>query len=85
MPRDMRAAVLALAVFVLAGCGHFGGACPAGLQEMWRAELLFGRNVGGTMGVSETDWQAFAAAEISPRFPSGFSVVDAAGQWRESP
>lgn len=30
----------------------------------------------------DAGWQAFIAAEITPRFPSGFSVIDAAGQWR---
>jgi hypothetical protein len=78
----MRIAAALAALFAVAGCSHFEHACPAGMLEMWRAELLFGRNVGGKPGVSDADWQAFAAAEITPRFPSGFSVVDAAGQWR---
>jgi len=33
-------------------------------------------------GVSETEWRAFLDREITPRFPSGLSVVDAYGQWQ---
>lgn len=70
---------MALAV---AGCSTLEPACPAGTGASWRAELLFGRNIGGSLGVSESDWQAFVAVEVTPRFPSGFTVIDAAGQWR---
>ncbi len=27
-------------------------------------------------------WRAFLDAEVTPRFPDGFSVLDAYGQWR---
>lgn len=33
-------------------------------------------------GVSDADWRAFLDAEVTPRFPSGFSVVDVYGQWQ---
>ena len=32
--------------------------------------------------VTDAAWRAFVAAEITPRFPDGLTVVDAAGQWR---
>jgi hypothetical protein len=48
------------------------------------AELLFGRDVGHRLGVSESAWTHFVAREITPRFPDGFTVTDAAGQWRDS-
>lgn len=47
------------------------------------AELLFGRDVGRRRGVSESAWAHFVAREITPRFPDGFTVTDAAGQWRD--
>jgi len=47
------------------------------------AELLFGRNVGNRIGVSEAAWARFVAREMTPRFPDGLSVVDATGQWRD--
>lgn len=34
------------------------------------------------MGVSDTEWQDFVDAEITPRFPDGLSVADVSGQWR---
>lgn len=33
--------------------------------------------------VSDEDWRAFLAAEVTPRFPDGLTVIDAAGQWRD--
>ena len=41
------------------------------------ADLLFGRT-----HVSEASWARFLAAEVTPRFPDGFTVIDAKGQWR---
>lgn len=51
---------------------------------MATAELLFGRNVGPRVGVSEAAFASFVAAEITPRFPDGLTVIDAKGQWRDS-
>lgn len=51
---------------------------------MVETQLFFGLSKpnGGT--VSERDWQAFVTAEIAPRFPEGFSVLDGAGFWRDA-
>lgn len=32
-------------------------------------------------GVSEAQWRAFLDKEVTPRFPSGLSVMDIYGQW----
>jgi uncharacterized protein DUF3574 len=58
--------------------------CDASLQGRQVAHLLFGRNVEDQIRVSETDWKDFVAREVSPRFPDGFTVVDATGQWRDA-
>jgi hypothetical protein len=50
---------------------------------MLEIDLLFGRDIGGTLGVSEEQWSDFVAKEITPRFPQGLSVDDALGQWRD--
>jgi hypothetical protein len=47
------------------------------------AELLFGRNIGSRLGVSEAAWAHFVAREMTPRFPDGLTVTDAVGQWRD--
>jgi len=66
----------------LAGCGQIPNACPSHLKSMQEADLYFGRDIGGAAAVSEEDWQRFVEAEIAPRFPNGFTVEDASGQWR---
>ena len=40
------------------------------------------QNLGA--GGSEVEWIDFVAREVTPRFPDGFTVVDAAGQWRDA-
>ena len=56
--------------------------CPAGTDRYAEYRLFFGRNRGGVEVVSDSQWRAFLAEEITPRFPDGLTVVDAAGQWR---
>ena len=50
---------------------------------MLEIDLMFGRNIGGQLGVSEELWSDFVAKEITPRFPDGLTVDDAVGQWRD--
>ena len=58
---------------------------------MQQIELMFGRRIdsrfgtrsGARLGVGETSWSRFLAREVTPRFPDGLSVLDAAGQWRD--
>lgn len=56
-------------------------------EAKWlRTELYFslGRVGGGVQEViSPAQWQAFLDTEVTPRFPAGFSVLDAYGQWRD--
>jgi hypothetical protein len=47
------------------------------------AELLFGRDIGHHVGVSEAAWMRFVAREITPRFPDGLTITNALGQWRD--
>jgi hypothetical protein len=57
-------------------------ACSAPQQPMQQIELMFGRNVAGHARVGEAAWSRFLAREITPRFPDGLTVLEAAGQWR---
>ena len=56
--------------------------CPAGTDRFSEFRLFFGRSQGGVEVVTEKAWRTFLAEEITPRFPDGLTVVDAAGQWR---
>ncbi len=49
---------------------------------MTEAELFFGRDVAGRPSVGDEDWRKFLDEEITPRFPDGLTVEDAAGQWK---
>jgi hypothetical protein len=81
----MRLLLAALITIVAAQARAQTITCTANHTSMMQAELLFGRNIGGRPGVTETAWARFLADEITPRFPDGLTVYDAAGQYRESP
>jgi Protein of unknown function (DUF3574) len=57
---------------------------PGSTQGWVDTRLYFGL---GTIdhpeqGISESQWRAFLDREVTPRFPSGLSVVDVYGQWQ---
>jgi hypothetical protein len=60
-----------------------GVACNAPQRPMQQIELMFGRSIAGHLRVGEAAWSRFLAREITPRFPDGLTVLDAAGQWRD--
>jgi uncharacterized protein DUF3574 len=79
----MRLPGIAALVFVLAG----GAACASlpqgdGLRDAHLERLYFGRNIGDTAVVSDSAWATFVREVITPTFPEGATVWDAAGQWR---
>jgi hypothetical protein len=81
----MRTGLIAVAAggLALAGCQSLPAlSCLPPSQPMAAAELVFGRNIGDRLAVSEADFARFAAAQIAPRFP-GFTVLDSTGQWRD--
>ena len=63
--------------------GRATPSCPAGFEEFTEYRLFFGRSRGDVEVVSDKAWRGFLAAEITPRFPEGLTVLDAAGQWRD--
>jgi hypothetical protein len=76
--------VALVVVPLLPACTLIPQACVPPAESMVTAELLFGRNVGDRLGVSDAAFADFLAREITPRFPDGMTVVDARGQWRDS-
>jgi hypothetical protein len=79
---------IAIAALALTACSQGSPreteTCAAPAEERVVATMYFGRNIGGELGVSEAQWDAFVDAEITPRFPDGLTVADAEGQWRDS-
>ena len=57
-------------------------ACRTGDTALERDELYFGRNRKGGAEISEDEWRDFLTRTVTPRFPNGFTVWDARGQWR---
>jgi hypothetical protein len=82
-------------IVMLCGCrGSFGArdaplaivnqsvfACAADERTMVRETLYFGRNRPGVT-VNDAQWRAFVDEAVTPRFPDGFTVLDAEGHWR---
>lgn len=47
-------------------------------------ELYFGKSIPGGGTVADTAFAQFLDQEVTPRFPAGFTVVPAMGQYREA-
>ena len=56
--------------------------CRAGDTPLERDELYFGRNRKGAAEVTDEEWRGFLGRIVTPRFPAGFTVWEARGQWR---
>lgn len=52
-------------------------------QNAVETSLYFGLALEDGGEVSEEEWSAFLAEQVTPRFPDGFTVIDAYGQWRD--
>ncbi|AOO83090.1 DUF3574 domain-containing protein [Bosea vaviloviae] len=78
-------------ILFLAGLACLGGcaslmplSCSPGQQTMLVAELLFGRNIGDRLGVSEAAFGRFVDEEVTPRFPDGLTILAGQGQYRDT-
>ena|SRR5437764_400335 len=76
-------ATLAAALVLSAAADAQSLGCQGAQKPQQVAELIFGRGVRARIGVSDTDWMLFVDDEITPRFPDGLTVYEAAGQWRD--
>lgn len=52
-------------------------------EKFLRTELYFGRSRPDGKLVSDDDWNRFLAEVVTPRFPGGFTILKATGQYRE--
>jgi len=69
-----RASALVLAVFV-AACAHVA---PAVVSD----RLFCGLSIPGGAAVSQAELDAFVAEVVEPRFPQGFTMWRARGEWK---
>ena len=80
----LRGAVPFLLLVILAAPATAQIACRADQKSSAVVEMMFGRKIGDRIAVTNTAWARFVDREITPRFPDGLSVVDAAGQWMDT-
>jgi uncharacterized protein DUF3574 len=80
---NQAAPILALALALTGSAGAQLVDCRGGQKPTQVAELMFGRKIGDRIGVSEAEWSRFVDREITPRFPAGLTVFNAAGQWQD--
>ncbi len=57
--------------------------CEGSTHPSTRWTLYFGSARPGGV-VTDQEWDAFLKDEVTPRFPNGFSVMEATGQWRSA-
>ncbi|HEX7151410.1 MAG TPA: DUF3574 domain-containing protein [Thermoanaerobaculia bacterium] len=75
----MRRASLLL-IFFLTACATIP---PPDTSRAALADRLFcGLSIPGGGEVTEAEWRAFVQDEVTPRFPDGFTMWRAEGQWR---
>ena len=46
-------------------------------------QLFYGRAIKGGGEVSADAWKTYMDTEVTPRFPAGLTVIEAAGQWQQ--
>jgi hypothetical protein len=81
----LRMATMGLALVALAaGCAPRTPDCAPGANAMSVTEMFFGRDIYGKGEVSEAQWTQFVRDTIIPRFPEGFTVLDATGQYLDT-
>ena len=56
--------------------------CPLSNEKpMLVTQLFFGLSVQGRGPVTRSEWATFVRHTVAPRFPDGFTVYEAEGQW----
>ena len=74
----------ALAVYLLALVAPASAqtACPVALQPWSRIELHLGLGLPGGGVVSRAQFRNFLEGTVTPRFPDGYTVLEATGNYR---
>ena len=83
--RNAVAACLASLVLLAVACAGAADTspCPNGAAPWVKYELFMGRSGPSGEVVDDAAWASFVEQAVTPRFPDGLTVLDAAGQWRD--
>ena len=89
----MRPTIRAAIVVIALAIGGMTPVCAAGSDAFsgyalqasgyYRTELYFGRSIPGGGAVSDNEWENFLSEVVTVRFPGGFTVLDARGQYMQ--
>lgn len=74
----MRRAAIFL-ILLLSGCASVQ---PDASRPVLTDRLFCGLAIPGGGEVAEEEWRAFVRDEVTSRFPDGFTIYRAEGQWR---
>jgi hypothetical protein len=87
MTMDLRRQVplLVLLMLLVSACASSPAAvrCQAGERPALVESLYFGAAKPNGV-VTDNEWDSFVAKEIAPRFPDGFTIWPAEGEWRSA-
>jgi hypothetical protein len=73
---------LGVAVAVSSNAAAQESPCPIpGQKPTLVFQMYFGQSVKHRGPVTRKEWKAFLVNTVTPRFPAGFTVHDAYGQW----
>lgn len=82
LKRSIARVVAVAATLALAGCASVHApACTSAEQASIQDSLYFGTARPGGV-VTPEEWAEFLKSTVTPRFPQGLTVWQAAGQWR---
>jgi hypothetical protein len=76
------AAILLALLLAMPAVAQNPVACASPASAMIRTTLYFGLSIPGGGKVGKTQWRRFLGDVVTPRFPQGFTILDAHGQWR---
>lgn len=71
----MKKLILPFFLFSFVGCSPYSYVLE---------KIYFGRNIDSDSIVSDSSWTVFKNEVITPKFPQGYTVHNAEGQWRDS-
>jgi hypothetical protein len=71
-------------LLLAAGCATSSPAPPCAAAQTAISELLYFGLGTESRDISGETWEAFVAEAVTPRFPQGFTVWAATGQWRDA-
>lgn len=71
-------------LLALPGCKTLSGekSAPCQGQDWVETTFYLGRSVSTPTDATKKTWKKFVSAEVTSRFPDGFTIFDARGAWR---